>query len=299
MNPQTQQAYINTRDSEPVRFLGIPTVMRSTGETTNGAFALIEHLTTPPGFASPYHTHHFEDEAFYILEGELAFVCNGQWFQAGAGSYVFGPRNIPHGFKVVGNGPAKILILCAPAGFERFVLEMSEPTAAPSAPPDMGKLMALAEKYGIEIHGPLPEQPDGSGNQPARSDREWIDSVREAHVAAINSRDAAALAALFTEDALQMPPNAPSNAGRANIESWARAFLRAFEVQFSLSVMELEIADSRAVEIGAYEITLIPDAGGARIEDRGKYITIYRRLPEGGWGVVRDIWNSDQPAPAR
>ena len=33
----------------------------------------------PPRFASPYHTHRRADEAFYVLDGELAFVCDGRW----------------------------------------------------------------------------------------------------------------------------------------------------------------------------------------------------------------------------
>ena len=58
----------------PFMFFGSPTLMHSTGETTDGHFCLLEHLAMPPGLASPYHTHHNEDEAFYVLEGEVAFV---------------------------------------------------------------------------------------------------------------------------------------------------------------------------------------------------------------------------------
>ena len=60
------QPYMNTREDSAFRFLGVPTLMRSTSETTNGAFGLMEHWTIPPGFASPYHVHHLEDEAFYV-----------------------------------------------------------------------------------------------------------------------------------------------------------------------------------------------------------------------------------------
>ena len=134
--------------------------MRATAETTQGAFALMEHWEMPVGFASPYHTHHREDESFYVLEGEIAFVCAGMWRKAGAGGFVYGPREIPHGFKVVGQSPARMLILCTPAGLERFVLEQTTPITEPPSPPHMGKLMMLAAKYGIDIHGPLPEQPD-------------------------------------------------------------------------------------------------------------------------------------------
>jgi quercetin dioxygenase-like cupin family protein len=154
-----QQPYVNTREDSAIKFLGAPTLIRSTGETTNGAFGLIEHLMTPPGFASPYHTHHREDEAFYVLEGQLAVLCGGKWIKAGPGAYVFGPREIPHGFKVVSTTPARMLVLCSPAGFEHFVLDMSEPLTSPPSPPDMAKLVKLAAKYGIDIHGPLPEQP--------------------------------------------------------------------------------------------------------------------------------------------
>jgi mannose-6-phosphate isomerase-like protein (cupin superfamily) len=161
MTAQELLLYLNTRDDSAFRFLGIPTVMRSTGETTNGAFGLMEHSMMPPGFASPYHTHHREDEAFYVLEGEMAFVCGGKWLKAGPGTYVFGPRKIPHGFKVIGNAPARMLLLCAPAGFEHFVLELSEPATDPTLPPaspDMAKLIALAAEYHIDILGPLPEE---------------------------------------------------------------------------------------------------------------------------------------------
>ncbi len=150
--------YMNTREDSAFRFLGIPTLMRSTSETTNGAFGLMEHWTMPPGFASPYHLHHLEDEAFYVLEGEMAFVCGGKWMKAGPGAYLFGPREIPHGFKVIGTAPARMLLMCAPAGFERFVLEMGEDLTSPPAPPDMAKLITLAAKYQIDILGPLPEE---------------------------------------------------------------------------------------------------------------------------------------------
>ena len=112
----------------------------------------------PPGFATPYHVHHLEDEAFYVLEGEMAFVCDGQWIKGGPGAYVFGPREIPHGFKVVGTTAARMLLMCTPAGFERFVLEMGTDFTSPVEPPDMAKLVAVAAKYKIDILGPLPEE---------------------------------------------------------------------------------------------------------------------------------------------
>lgn len=150
-----QQPYRNTREDSPLWFLGLPTLVRAGHETTNGAFGLIENWSMAPGFASPYHTHHNEDEAFYVVEGEMEFVCGGKWLTAGPGTYIFGPREIPHGFRVIGSTSARLLLLCSPAGFERFVLELSEPAPAP---PDRAKLMAVAAKYNVDILGPLPEK---------------------------------------------------------------------------------------------------------------------------------------------
>jgi len=147
-------------DSKAIWFLGTLAIVKATAETTNGGFGLIENLM-PAGFASPYHLHHDEDEAFYVIEGEVTFFLDGQKSKAGPGAFVFGPRGIPHGFKVEGNTPARILLIAVPGGFEKFVLEMGEPATAavlpPPAPPDMAKLMTLAAKYHIDILGPLPE----------------------------------------------------------------------------------------------------------------------------------------------
>jgi quercetin dioxygenase-like cupin family protein len=154
MITQGLQPSVNTANEPPIYFLGLPTIVRATAETTGGGFGLVEQVM-PPGFSSPYHSHRLEDEAFYVLEGEMAFVCDGKWTFGGPGTYVFGPRNIPHGFKVLGTAPARMLLLCAPGGFEQFVLDMSEPAPAP---PDMAKLVAVAAKYSIDILGPLPEQ---------------------------------------------------------------------------------------------------------------------------------------------
>ena len=152
--------YLNTRNDPAFRFLGVPTLIRSAGDNTGGAFCLIEHWEMPPGFQTPHHLHHREDESFYVLEGEVAFLCDGKWMKGGPGTWVFGPREISHGFQVIGSGPARMLILCTPAGFEHFVLEQRMPIDQPPSPPDIEKLMALAAQNQIDILGPLPPLPE-------------------------------------------------------------------------------------------------------------------------------------------
>jgi quercetin dioxygenase-like cupin family protein len=136
-------------------FFGGRTRVRASSETTGGILAVIEQVGDP-GLGSPYHIHHNEDEQFYILEGQLRFVSGDQSWTAGPGTFAFLPRDIPHGFEVIGDTPARFLLMVTPGGFDAFVAELTE--AAP-APPDMPKVMEAAGRYGLEILGPLPAAP--------------------------------------------------------------------------------------------------------------------------------------------
>ena len=139
-------------------FLGFLVTIKSSATTTNGRVAVIEHLGTQ-GPGSPLHVHHNEDEWFYVTEGELTFWVGGETIKAPAGSFVYGPRDIPHTFSVT-SAQARFLVVTEPAGFENFVRALSEPAAAltipppASQPPDLGKLAAIAAEYGIELLGP-------------------------------------------------------------------------------------------------------------------------------------------------
>src|SRR5271169_3159055 len=75
-------------------------VIKASSETTEGRVFVVETLA-PRGAGSPLHVHHREDEWFYVTEGELTFWVGGQVINAPAGSFVYGPRDIPHTFDVV------------------------------------------------------------------------------------------------------------------------------------------------------------------------------------------------------
>ena len=141
-------------------FFGGRTWVKATAEQTGGAYGLIEQVM-PPGSGSPWHLHHAEDESFYVVEGEMLFFVGDERISAGPGGYVFGPRGIPHGFKIVGEHPARFLLMATPGGFEGFVLELAEPATGPGfpppAPPDLAKVMPAAAARRVEILGPLPE----------------------------------------------------------------------------------------------------------------------------------------------
>ncbi len=138
-----------------IRFLGLPTWIKADRELTGGHFSLIEQVI-PAGFESPWHMHRSEDESFYVLEGQMSVILGGERRLLQAGDCAFGPRGIPHGFRIEGDGPARILLMTTGSDFADFIAETSVPTDAPPAAPDMALLMAAAERHNITILGPLP-----------------------------------------------------------------------------------------------------------------------------------------------
>ena len=86
-------------------------------EETGGQVSVTE-ITVPPGAGPPLHTHDF-DEAFYVLEGELIFQVEGTVAPKGKGEFSFAPRNVAHTLANHSGAPARYVLVCAPAGFER------------------------------------------------------------------------------------------------------------------------------------------------------------------------------------
>ena len=144
-------------DAEATWFLGTLATIKADGARTGGTVGLVG-FTHPPGFATPRHVHHAEDEAFYVLAGTMRGYCGDRAWRATTGSFVWLPRGVPHGYAVEGEEPLRTLALSFPAGFERFVAEAGEPaptrTLPPPGAPDVEKLLATATKYGQEILGP-------------------------------------------------------------------------------------------------------------------------------------------------
>ena len=127
MNPASVVAPIalGADEGEALWFLGVLATVKASSETTAGRVTVIEHLA-PRGSGSPLHVHHNEDEWFYVTEGELTFWVGGQVITAAAGSFVYGPREIPHTF-AVSSEQARFLLVTEPAGFENFVRASAEP----------------------------------------------------------------------------------------------------------------------------------------------------------------------------
>jgi quercetin dioxygenase-like cupin family protein len=129
---------------------GGPLTFKVRGEGTGGRLTALENVVAP-GDGPPLHRHAAEDEAWYVLEGELRFRLGDETADAPAGTFVFVPRGTPHGFVNAGEGPARILVLFTPAGMERFFDRFAE---LPAGPPDPGAFRELGAAAGMEVLGP-------------------------------------------------------------------------------------------------------------------------------------------------
>ena len=142
---------------ESVWFADSLLTYKTTGEQTSGQLALAE-VHAPRGAGSPSHRHQREDEAWYILDGELTFWLGDEQRAASAGAFVFGPRGVTHRFRV-DSDEARFLLLLTPAGFEDFTRTCGWPATALTMPPpgmsprDAG-VLAAAALHGLEIFEP-------------------------------------------------------------------------------------------------------------------------------------------------
>jgi uncharacterized protein (TIGR02246 family) len=120
-----------------------------------------------------------------------------------------------------------------------------------------------------------------------------IESLQQRWVAALRRRDFDALAALYTEDAVLMPPHEPAVHGRTAARTWLSAFPPVTD--FAIGVDRVEGRADLAYVRGTYTMALQPDGAPAPVSSRGKYIEIRRRQPNGEWLLEADMFSPDTP----
>lgn len=145
---QTKPYMLCNGDGQRLESLGAQVSILATSEQTGGTFNLFD-VSCELGFATPLHIHYTEDVVVYVLEGTLTFFWGSEKKDAVAGTYIFQPRGTPHGFRVEGETPARILYWAIPAGLDKFIVQQAGMRSFDCA--------NNAARYKIEILGPLPE----------------------------------------------------------------------------------------------------------------------------------------------
>ena len=135
---------LNATDGERLRFSGAELVIKASGESTGGAFSIVEEVDP---LDTPRHIHRNEDELFFVIEGEHEFVVGDTVFRVGPGATVFAPRGVPHHHKRAIPRAGRFLTMVSPPGFEGFFRDLAQAEARGDDMPTAYRL--ASEKYEI------------------------------------------------------------------------------------------------------------------------------------------------------
>jgi quercetin dioxygenase-like cupin family protein len=156
--PALEPVAVRKNEGEARWWFGALAEIKATAADTGGQMTIVE-VTEHPGAEAPLHVHHRDDEGFWILEGDVTFEVGDATIQAGAGDYVFGPRDIPHRFRV-GDQGCRMLFILVPGGIEDVIRATSEPAPSRTLPPppeaeptpeEIDGLKAFVKEHGYEL----------------------------------------------------------------------------------------------------------------------------------------------------
>ncbi len=124
--------------------------VKADSDETAGVVSVLE-AEEPPGFGPPIHVHHDSAEAFYVLEGEYIMCLEDRVFACPAGSFIFIPLGVRHGFRV-GNVPSRKLNFYFPAAMIGYFDDLAAALGRDEV--DDERLEEIARKHAMEIVGP-------------------------------------------------------------------------------------------------------------------------------------------------
>jgi len=123
---------------------GQPMAFLVTGESSK--HTCMFDWSVPPGFSTGLHVHRFQEETFYVLEGECEWQVGDERVRAAPGTYLFIPPGVPHDIANPGDKPARLLMTVSPPGHEHYFEELAE-LAGRGGPPDTQAIADLRRRY--------------------------------------------------------------------------------------------------------------------------------------------------------
>jgi uncharacterized protein (TIGR02246 family) len=138
-----------------------------------------------------------------------------------------------------------------------------------------------------------------------------VEDTREADINAVKDlevawnkdtalRDPEKWASYFAEDAAILMPNEPMILGKDKARQALKAMLADpnFGVRFEATRVEASKGGDLVYTIGTYTMTMSDPKDKKPMSDKGKYVTVYKKQPDGTWKAVADMINSDLPPPS-
>jgi len=132
------------------------------------------------------------------------------------------------------------------------------------------------------------------------ADIKAVKGVEAAWVEDIATKDVDKFASYYSEDASVLMPNAPIINGKENIKAALKPMLADpnFALTFQSTRAEASKGGDFVYTVGTYSMTMSRPKGKAAVTDKGKYLTVFKKQPDGSWKAAADMMNSDMPAPS-
>ena len=128
-----------------------------------------------------------------------------------------------------------------------------------------------------------------------KADVEAIKNLRRQYLLAQDASDVEGCLSYWDDDGVLMPPNEPAVVGKDALRSWYGSAFDQFGLDYTVTFAEIEVAGDWSFARGSHEGALIPKGGGEPIPEKGKYLEIHRRQPDGSWKFARHMSSSDSP----
>jgi ketosteroid isomerase-like protein len=127
-------------------------------------------------------------------------------------------------------------------------------------------------------------------------DEAAITEFNKRYLKAINDGDSATLASLTLAEHIMIAPGRPPLVGKEANDAANARVAQTVKIEETWAPQETFISGDLAYQRGTFTVAATPKAGGATTHMRGTFLRIYKRQPNGEWRMVRDMFNSDQPA---
>ncbi len=108
------------------------------------------------------------------------------------------------------------------------------------------------------------------------------------------AKDVERVLSFYADDALGFPPNAPLISGKEELSAFWSDLVENPRLTWQTTKVEVSRAGDVAYSFGTYELT-VSDPEGAPVNDRGKWVVVGKKQPDGSWKHIVDIFNSDLP----
>lgn len=146
---------------------------------------------------------------------------------------------------------------------------------------------------------PPPATADASTDASVESTKATVAATTAAFHQALRTDDVEKFMSYVADDVILAPPGEEALRGKEAVRRWYSAFVSAYHTaSLTLADQEVLVGGEWAVERGTYEWGLTPAAGGTVAVDKGHYLQVWQKQPDGRWQFAREVYNSSIPVTA-